>query len=236
MNINEDFTCKHCKDTFVDPVFLNCCGENVCKKHIDKSSAFKCPFDCGSNIEIKNIQINKVLKNLMEREIHKFKIDPKYEAIIKNLSHKIKQIEILHSDPELFIYNNFNELKRLVDLDRENAKVEIDKIADEIIQKLDSNEKELKSECKSTGDFEYYGKLIANLKADLTDHEKFFKSLIITDHERENKSEEIEQTIIVLESEIKEYENKLMKNKTIEYDPMQTKISTIFGKLIVSEI
>jgi hypothetical protein len=164
------------------------------------------------------------------------KIDPKYESIIKTLSEKIKQIEILHTDPENFIYNKFNELKRLVDLDRENAKVEIDKIADEIIQKLDSNEKELKGECKSVANLEYYGILIYNMRVDLNDYEKFFKSLKSTDDERENKSEEIEEMIIVLESEIKEFENKLMKNKTIEYDPMQTKISDIFGKLTVSEI
>ena len=121
-------------------------------------------------------------------------------------------------------------------MDRVNAKVEIDKIADEIIQKLDSFEKEFKSECKSAGNFEYYGKLIENIKVGLTDHEKFFKSSRITDHERENKSKETQQAIIVLEKEIKEYENKLMKNKNIKYDPMQIKISNIFGKLIVSEI
>jgi len=127
-------------------------------------------------------------------------------------------------------------LKRLVDLDRENAKVEIDKIADEIIQKLDSYENELKSACKSSANFEYYGKLIANIKADLADHEKFFRSLKNINDDRDDKSEEVEQTIIVLEKEIKEYENKLLKYKTIKYDQMQTKISDIFGKLIVSEI
>jgi len=235
MNIKEDFTCKHCNETFVDPVFLNCCGENICKKHIDESSAFECPL-CQSNIQNQKIQINKVLKNLMEREILNLKIDPKYETIIKTLNDKIKQIEILHNDPENFIYNKFNELKRLVDLDRENAKVEIDKEADEIIQKLDSYEKEFKRECKSVVNLEYYGILIYNMRVDLNDYEKFFKSLKSTDDERENKSEEIEEMIIVLESEIKEFENKLMKNKTIEYDPMQTKISDIFGKLTVSEI
>ena len=142
----------------------------------------------------------------------------------------------MHSDQENFIYNKLNELKRLVELDRVNAKVEIDKIADEIIQKLDSFEKEFKSECNSAGNFEYYGKLITKMKANLTDHEKLFKSLKSTEHERQKKSKEIEQAVIDLEKEKKEYENKLLKYKSINYDPMQTKISNIFGKLIVSEI
>ena len=36
MNIIEELTCKHCHEIYDEPVTLNCCGDNVCKKHIDE--------------------------------------------------------------------------------------------------------------------------------------------------------------------------------------------------------
>ena len=36
MNIRDNFKCKHCNESSKDLERMNCCGEIVCKKHIDE--------------------------------------------------------------------------------------------------------------------------------------------------------------------------------------------------------
>ena len=179
MNIKDDFTCKHCNETFKDPVSLFCCGENVCKKHIDELLLQKenvsCMF-CDKALPKQEFHINKVLKNLIDRELHNLTIDQKYEDVLEQLKKKISQIENMHDDPENAIYTKISELKRQVDLDRENAKLKIDQAADEIINKLDSYETELKAECHSISDSEYNASLVANMKNKLTEYESICRS------------------------------------------------------------
>ena len=234
MNIKDDFTCKHCKKTFLDPVFLTCCGENICKKHIDKlllqTTNVSCMF-CEKVLPKQEFHINKVLKNLIDRELHTLTIDQKYQDVLEQLKKKISQIENIHDDPENAIYTKISELKRHVDLDRENAKIKIDKSADEIIKKLDSYETDLKAGCKSISDSEYNEKLVASMKIKLAEYESVLRSLGKTYQDRENKSKEIQHASFILETEIQEYESKLFKNKTLEYAPMSD--TTVFGKLIV---
>jgi hypothetical protein len=49
-------------------------------------------------------------------------------------------LAVLLKDPENFIYEEINELKRKVDLDREKSKKEIDELANDLIQQLESYE------------------------------------------------------------------------------------------------
>ena len=237
MNIKDDFTCSHCKETYMDPVFLTCCGENVCKKHIDdlllQTENVLCMF-CDKALPRQEFQINKVLKNLIDRELHTVTIDRKYEDVLEQLKKKISQIENMHVDPENVIYTKISELKRQVDLDRENAKLKIDKSADEIIKKLESYRTELKAGCHSISDSEYNAEIVAGMKIKLAEYESILRSLGKTNQDRENKCNEIEQATFILETEIQDYEFKLFKNKTLEYAPMINK--TVFGKLIVSII
>ena len=239
MNIKEDFRCKYCNETFNDPVSLFCCGENVCKKHIDElllqTENISCMF-CDKALPKQEFHINKVLKNLIDRELHNLTIDQKYEDVLEQLKKKINQIENMHVDPKNAIYNKICELKRQVDLDRENTKLIIDQAADVIINKLDSYETELKAECHSISDSEYNVNLVANMKNKLAEYERILRSLSKSNQDREKKCKEIHHATFILESEIEEYEFKLFKNKTLEYEPMKNKIGRVFGKLIVSII
>jgi hypothetical protein len=237
MNIKDDFTCKHCKETFNDPVSLICCGENVCKKHIDdlllQTTNVLCMF-CDKPLPKQEFHINKVLKNLIDRELHNLTIDRKYQDVLEQLKKKINQMENMHVDPKNAIYTKISELKRQVDLDRETAKLKIDQAAIEIINKLDSYEAELKADCHSINESEYNADLVAKMKIKLAEYESILRSLSKTNQDRENKSKEINHSIFILETEIQEYESKLFKNKTLEYQPMKNIIGPAFGKLIVS--
>ena len=167
MNIKDDFKCSHCNQTFNDPISLNCCGENVCKKHIDEllpqTTNVSCML-CGKALPKQEFHINKVLKNLIDRELHNLTIDQKYEDVLEHFKRKINQIENMHVDPENAIDAKISELKRQVDLDRENAKLKIDQAADEIFNELDLYETELKAGCHSKGNSQYNEKLVGNVK------------------------------------------------------------------------
>ena len=142
MNIVEHLTCKHCNKIYKDPVFLNCCGGNICKLDIadllSKSSTglFSCPH-CNTDLKEEKFQLNTTLKVLINQaELHKFKINPDYVKTFKNFKEKIAKLENIHNDPENLIYEKISELKNKVDLDRERAKMEIDQLADGFIEKL----------------------------------------------------------------------------------------------------
>ena len=235
MNIQEDLTCKYCNCIYTDPVSLICCGENVCKKHIDEifskksTQSLKCPL-CNSDLPNQTFQINKSLKNLLEREIHKFKIDPESENLIIKFKQTIQNIESINNDPENLIHEKISELKRQVDLDREKINV----LADSVIKKLDSYENELKKDCKTSSNLDYYGQLVDKMKTQLNEYEKYFKSLNNTAEDTKKKNKEIHDSIANLENGIKEYEKKLFKNKCINYEPMKDNVDNFFGKISVS--
>ena len=234
MNIKEDLTCKYCNEIYTDPVSLICCGENVCKKHIDKifskqaTRSLKCPL-CDFDLPNQKFQINKSLKSLLEREIHKLKIDPESEKLMSKFKESIQNIVSINNDPENLIHEKISELKRQVDLDREK----INLLADSLIKKLDSYENEFKNDCKTSSNLEFYGQLVDKMKTQLNEYEKYFKSLNNTAEDIKNKNKEVEDAISNFGEEIKKYENKLFKNKRINYEPMKGDFVNVFGKLTV---
>jgi hypothetical protein len=94
MNIKDTLTCNYCNEIYKCPVSLNCCGENLCKRHIDElisndsSNKLVCPFCNHENVN-QNFNVNKLIQNLIENEIHKFELEPKYVEILNNLKKEI---------------------------------------------------------------------------------------------------------------------------------------------------
>lgn len=238
MNIRDEFTCKYCNEIFDDPVSLNCCGENVCKAHIDHlfaqetKNGFSCPL-CSLEMPRQKFQINKVLNNLLKREIDQVNINPAYEKIYTRFREKISIIENMQTDPENTIYNKLSELKMQIDSDRESTKSEIDKLADEMIQKIDSYHKEFKDECKSD-EFLIYSSLVKSMKAQLSEYETCLKSLKSTEDDRKRETNEIEEALHVLELMVKDFECRLFKNNAITYESLLGSLSYQFGRLHVS--
>ena len=241
MNVVQNLTCKYCNKVFKDPITLSCCGKNICKKDIEEilSNTLtnnSCPF-CDKEIQNQAFNINETLQVMIEEmELPKFRIKPEYESFYKNLKEKIEQVERMHKDQENAVYVKFSELRRLVDLDRENAKQEIDNISDGLISELNAFESDFRATCKSKAYTDYYEKLIESMNRKLSKYEKCFNSLIATSENRSRTNTAIKKDIEVVDCVINEYENKFYKNKSIEYDPSKN-ISVLrasFGKIVVS--
>ena len=142
----------------------------------------------------------------------------------------------MHNYPEITIYKNFSELRRLVDLDRGEAKEEIhrlaekrkeiDRLADGIIKELNGFESEFKWECKSKINLDYYESKIENMSTKLNKYKNFLNSVGSSDEHRNNSSKEISKAIDALRNEINEYARK--------ENSMDLEVEDIFGKLLVS--
>ena len=223
MSIKEKLTCKHCKTIYkdIEELIAN-----------NSSNKLFCPFCNQENLN-QQFSINKLIKSLLEIELHKFKINPKYEKTLNNLKIEIEKMALLLKDPEHFIFEEFSELKRQVDLDRENLKMEIDELADCLIQQLESYEKRFKTEYKSNINIEHYNGLVESSRKQLTEYEKCLSLFSVENEKREEEFKESEQLIQRLQPKFNEIKNKLFSNLLITYKPMENNVKASFGKLII---
>jgi hypothetical protein len=229
MNIREDITCKHCNEIFVDPVTLSCCGDSVCKKHINElfsNTPAQCPI-CAEVLpwEMK-FCINKALKSLIDRELHKISIDSDYQTVFNSFKLKIQSIQSANSDSERSICEKYAELRKQVSLDKESAKTQIDTLTQGIMSSLAEHENESKTSLTNST------QLIASMNSELIEYEKFLKSLSTTDFERKARSTVIQDAINIFEAEINQNKAVSLAEKSIIYEPMKQSVCDIFGKLI----
>jgi DNA repair exonuclease SbcCD ATPase subunit len=210
----------------------------MCKQHIndllsiDDSNTFLCPF-CDKQNSNQNIVVSKTIQYLLDMEAHKFTIDPKYERVLNNFKTEIKNLEQILNEPENFIYEEINELKRQVDLDREKTKAEIDKLADDLIDQLETFEKQFKKEYKSKVNLKHYSSQAETSKQQLKEYEKYLSLLSSNSEERDKQSKQSEITINNLKSKIMELKGNLFSNVSITYKPMENKIQDSFSKLVI---
>ena len=242
MNIEQDMTCNFCNKIYNEPVFLHCCGNNLCQKDIntiitsiDTSKKAACPF-CNTEFENKTFIINRLLKSQIDkRELHNLKLDPQFENTLNNLKDKMNYLEKAEKDPDSIICESISELKRQVDLDREQLKEKIDKQANEIIKKLESFEIEFKIESKTRVKSVFDDDFKKSLSNQLQEYEKTLNSIAKTNEERENKRLDIEETLKILELKQTQFKTKLFSNKSIKYEPFSKNTGDLFGILDVSD-
>ena len=237
MNIEEDLTCKCCNEIFKNPITLNCCGDNICKHHIEQlitnstSNQFACPL-CNQDNVNQNLNVNKFMQKMVENELYKFKISSKYKKTLDQLKWEIQKMETIIKDPKNFIYEEISELKRNVDLDREKLKSEIDDLANDLIQQLDSYEKKFKEEYESNIDLGRYNEIIASSKNQLSELEKCLSLFSTSKKERNEKCYQSDTAIKTIQLKTEEAKLKLFANTFLTYIPMQKSQGDLFGKLI----
>jgi hypothetical protein len=236
MNIKENLTCKYCHQIFKEPITLTCCGDCLCKEHIndllsiDDTNTFSCPL-CHEQNTNQNFRVSKILQELLEKEVHKFQTNPKYERILSNLKMEILNLDVILKDPEHFIYEQISEFKRQVDLDKENLKSQIDRLADDLIGRLEAYEKQFRAEYKSNVDLEQYRCLVEASKNQLVEYEKCLNLFSTRTEDMAKQSATVEHVLNTLKPKIKELKEKLLGNLSIKYRPVIK--NELFGKLVV---
>jgi chromosome segregation ATPase len=175
--------------------------------------------------------VNKTIQELLDAEVHKFELDPKYERVLNSFKTEIGNLEVILNDPESVIYDEIKELKRQVDLNREELKSQIDKLADDVIQKLESFEAKFKSEFREKVDLEHYNDLVEFSKQQLAEYEKCLGLFSSTIEEKDERIKVSERMVNNLQCKIEELKDSLTSNLSIKYKPIDNNRTDLFGKL-----
>jgi len=220
---------------------LNCCSEHICRSHIqdlllrESAPKFLCPFCNEENSNQKLNNVDKLIQNLLDIELHKFDIDSNYKVILNNLNFEINSLQAILKDPENLIYQEIHEIKRQVNLDREKLKSQIDDLADELIQKLEFYELKLKTEIKCNINMNDYKDLVRASKRQLNEYEDCLKKFSAQNEERDVKRKRCEKITKILQDSIKEVNEKIFST-SLSYKPMEVGVNEVFGKLIFKVI
>jgi hypothetical protein len=180
-----------------------------------------------------NFKVNKLIQDLFESNLHKFDVDSKFKIIFDSLKTEIHNLEAVLKDPENIIYEEINELKRQVDLDRENLKGQIDKRANDLIQQLESYKTRFKTEYKTNVDLHHFNALVESSKKQLEEYEKCLNLFSSTYNEKKKTGLKSEKIIKILQPEIAELRNKLFSNLLLTYKPFKENILDLYGKIII---
>jgi len=144
------FDCSLCNELLVDPVTIPC-GYSICKKHLpdvvlvqdsnNSDKSFKCDICKVEHFFPKEgIVINRHIQNALDIKFSNLRLNPVYEEckkVIIEAQSNLAQVEVLDKDPEGFIYEYFEDIKRNVDLRREELKLKIDNSSDDIIKLIE---------------------------------------------------------------------------------------------------
>jgi chromosome segregation ATPase len=177
----------------------------------------------------KGFAINNRIQNGLNIKLSTLKLNPVYEECkteINEARMNIQMIENLDKDPENFIFEYFEKLKRQVDLRREKLKLELDNYSDEIIQSIES----AKENCiKMSKQSKRMSTEIENSKKELTELIDDFDTLEI-DYE---KFEEIRQSLAVLNRglnrKLDEYKDSIIGGKEYTFEFKEIDIKDLFG-------
>lgn len=152
---SNSFICKYnnCKKYLKEPIILPC-GRSICREHVDnlsknKSEPFlKCNLCDQIHKKTDDFQLNVTLKELLEEGTHLDEKQIEMRQLYDNFELTLKELDRIKRDPNNYLFDYVNEQKRKVELQREELKLQIDKIAEDLIKKIDDlNDKCCKQVC-----------------------------------------------------------------------------------------
>jgi len=235
--IKNFFDCDLCHQVLVDPISFPC-GNNVCKSHFDEllkntskeKSFFQCEI-CQEEhyIPKSGFKIDKRLQNGLEIQLNTLKLTPIFDECKTEISKahvKVAQIETLEKDSEGYIYEYFEDIKRKVDIRREDLKMKIDKYSDEVIQSIERTQLNY---IKISKQVNQISTDIEQSKKELEEYEKRFDTFEID----EKKFEVIKQGVVDVNGKfdkiIPYYNKALIGNKEYSFRFDEIPIVEIFG-------
>ena len=235
--IKNFFDCDLCHELLVDPISIPC-GNNVCKSHLDRllkkiskeKSFFQCEICKEEHFIPKGgFKVNKRLQNGLEIQFNTLKLTPIFDEckkVIKTARERVAKIETLEKNSECYIYDYFEDIKRQVDIRREDLKMKIDKYSDQVIQSIEGTQVNY---IKISKQVNQISTNIEQSKKELDDYVKRFDTLDIND----SKFEAIKQGVAVMNGKfdkiILDYNNALIGNKKYSFQFYEIPIADIFG-------
>lgn len=237
------FDCDLCHETLVDPIALPC-GNSVCKRHVDEllekepdKTFLECEICHVEHIIPKEgFMVNKRMQECLNIQLNTLKLLPVYDEckeVIRIAKENVAKIEKLETSAENYIYEYFEDIKRQVDLRREDLKAKIDKYSDETIQSIESSQL---SYIKLSKEANRLAENIDKSKKELDEFVTGFDTFQID----EKKFATIKQNVSDLNDKFKgiisEYHDSLLGNKEYSLKFNGFNVAQTFGCLFVDSI
>ena len=170
------------------------------------------------------------LKELLNVELNKLEPSPMFDECRKELEEakdSVLKIEQLETNPESYIYDHFEDIKRQVDLRREDLKFKIDTYSDDIIKYIETTQ----TNCmKMSKEIEKITHNIDKSKKELNEMIMKFDTLKFDDE----KFKGIKTTVSVLNHEFKkvitDVQFSLLGNNEFVFQFKELPIEDIFGR------
>jgi hypothetical protein len=231
--------CEQCNKLLVDPVVM-ACGKIICKTHLDKlltheskeKNAFICEICQEEHFIPKNgFVVPDKLQNLLDIELNKLAPSPMFEECrkeIENAKENVVEIGLLEKNAENYIYDYFEDIKRQVDIRREDLKFRIDTYSDQIIKSVEMDQMNL---IKLSKEANQLTTNIEKSRKDLNELIAQFDNLELND----KKFEDIKASVAVVNQEfhkiLAEYQDSLIGNKKYTFEFKELPIEDIFGRV-----
>ena len=144
-----ELTCNICKLLVNKPVTLPC-SDVICDEHLSDDSAknglIKCmKCDKDFNVPRRGFPSNKRVTNLLAKERHLSNEEKSIKHAIQELIQKLEQLQydvrLKENNMELTSFDHFTEIRRQIDIQREELKNKIDEIALRMIDQANEREK-----------------------------------------------------------------------------------------------
>ncbi len=232
--------CDRCNNLLVDPIVMPC-GYFICEAHLNEVllniSKEKNTFICGICQEEHLIQKNGFIINKRLQKLSKFKLNalksiPVFDECskeIENAKEKMAKVELLEQNAENYIYEYFENIKRQVDIRREDLKLKIDTYSDEIIISVKMNQI----------NFIKISKQVNEMTTVIEKSKNELKKLIIqfdTLEFNDKKFDDIKASVAVVNKEfhkiLDEYQDSLIGNKKYTLEFKELPKEDIFGRVI----
>jgi hypothetical protein len=230
--------CQQCNKLLVDPVVM-ACGKIICKIHLERlliheskeKNTFVCEICQEEHFIPKNgFVVPNRLKELLNVELNKLEPSPMFDECRKELEEakaSVLKIDQLEKNPEIYIYDYFEDIKRQVDLRREDLKFKIDTYSDEIIKSIETTH----TNCmKMSKEIEKIAYNIDKSKKELNELIMKFDTLKFDDE----KFKGIKTTVSVLNHEFKkvitDVQFSLLGNNEFVFQFKELPIEDIFGR------
>ena len=214
MSFKEDLKCSYCPKVLQDPIILPC-QDTICKEHLNESNSksIQC-LTCKEEFNSDNIEFktNKIAKALLEKDAH---LSNEEKILKKSLNDSLAEFySILDEFKEsklglsLNIFNHFAEIRRKIDVQREELKQKIDLISLAMIDQTKVMEASYSSQCESFK----FDKDLSGLDEDLKKINDVFRDIAKFEESNEkyeqfNKREDISTITVTLGkmNELKEF-------------------------------
>ena len=149
-SIKQDFACSFCSKIYNNPFILPC-DDTLCQVHLNeanvrKNNSITCKT-CQIEFEVKDNQLirpSKAMQKLIENERYlsdeEKSIKRQFEQSLRDFLNLNEQLQDVKNSFDLDCHNHFQEIRRKIDVQREELKDKIDKIALAMIEQTNEME------------------------------------------------------------------------------------------------